>query len=389
MAGDNGKRPTEAHPIKLALVSCGLGRVQRGYEISTSRWQAALSSDPRLNLRVFSGGVFPNAERVWSIARNGILNSPVGIFQTLNERRFGDLCYRLEQMTFGIGFIPKLLSWRPDIVWTKELPLGRLLMVIRKLFHLKFKIIFANGDALEPLKYEDFDQIQHLYPDSFEKAAQFGIDEEKMHLLPNCVFFKTPRESREQLRQQFGFEKEDYIIICVAAWNRYQKRLDYLIREVAGLQDPRIKLLLCGHPEAETKALKLLAFKELGTNARWLTLSADDVHRALYISNVFVLPSFSEGLPNALIEAVMAELPVICHPHPGGKFILEDDQWLVDLSKTGALANRVKLLRGQPRPEKEMKRLQNRAMERFGADRLAGEFYEMVKRVHVTDIKTL
>ena len=389
MPGDIQKRSTESRPIKVALVSCGLGRVQRGYEVSTSRWQAALSSESRLDLRVFSGGVFPNAERVWSIARNDVLNSPLGIFQTLNERRFWDLCYRLEQMTFSIGFLPKLLSWQPDIVWTKELPLGRVLMAIRRLFDLKFKIIFANGDALEPPKYEDFDQIQHLYPDSYEKAARFGIDEEKMHLLPNCVSYATPGESREQLRQQFGFQKDDYIIICVAAWNRYQKRLDYLIQEVAGLRDPSVKLLLCGHPEAETKALKLLAAKELGANARWLTLAPEDVHRALYISNVFVLPSFTEGLSNALIEAVLAELPVICHPHPGGKYILEDDQWLVDLSKRGALAKRLKILRAQPRPEEEMKRLQNRAMERFSADSLAGEFYEMVKRVHATDTNRL
>ena len=82
---------------------------------------------------------------------------------------------------------------------------------------------------------------------------------------------------------------------------------------------------------------------------------------------MFVLPSFTEGLPNALIEAVMAELPVICHPHPGGKYILEDDQWFVDLSIKGALANRLKILRCSPRPEEEIKRLQNRAIERFSA----------------------
>jgi len=382
MAEDIKTGSTGSRPIKLALVSCGLGRVQRGFEISTSRWQAALSSDPRLELRVFSGGEFPNAERVWSIARNDALDSPLGIFGKFNERRFWDLCYRLEQTTFSIGFIPRLLSWQPDIVWTKELHVGRILMVIRKLFQLKFKIIFANGDALDPIRYEDFDQIQHLYPDSFEKAALSGIAEEKMHLLPNCVSYATPGESREQLRQQFGFHKEDYIIVCVAAWNRYQKRLDYLIREVAALRDPSVKLLLCGHPEAETKALKVLAAKELGTNVRWFTLAPEDIHRALYISNVFVLPSLSEGLPNALIEAVMAELPVICHPHPGGKYILEDDQWLVDLSPKGALANRLKTLRVRPLPEEEIKRLQNRAIERFSAGTLAGEFFEMVKRAH-------
>jgi glycosyltransferase involved in cell wall biosynthesis len=389
MAGDNRKRASESLPIKLALVSCGLGRVQRGFEISTSRWQTALSSDPRLELRVFSGGGFPNAVRVWNIARNDVLNSPLGILHGLDDRRFWNLCYGLEQMTFGIGFIPKLLSWQPDIVWTKELPLGRLLMVIRKMFHLKFKIIFANGDALEPPSYEDFDQIQHLYPDSFEKALQSGIGEEKMHLLPNCVFYSTPGESREQLRQQFGFLRDDYIIISVAAWNRYQKRLDYLITEVATLGDPSVKLLLCGHPEAETKALKLLAAKELGKNVHWFTLAPEDVHRALYFSDVFVLSSFTEGLSNALIEAVMAELPVICHPHPGGKYILEDDRWFVDLSTKGALANRLKILREDPRPDKEIKHLHNRANARFSAETLAGEFYEMVERAHTIDTKSL
>jgi 1,2-diacylglycerol 3-alpha-glucosyltransferase len=378
---------TGSRPIKLALVSCGLGRVQRGFEISTSRWQTALSSDPRLDLRVFSGGESPNTERVWNISRNDVFNSVLGIFQVLGERRSWNLCYRLEQMTFSIGFIPKLLSWQPDVVWTKELPLARLLMVTRKLSHLKFKIIFANGDVLEPRSYEHFDQIQHLYPDSFDEAARFGIEKEKMHLLPNCVFYATPGESREELRQQFGFQRDDYIIISVAAWNRYQKRLDYLIREVATLRDPSVKLLLCGHPEGETKALKLLATRELGTNVRWFTLVPEDVHRALYISDVFVLPSLSEGLSNALIEAVMAELPVICHPHPGGKYILEDDQWFVDLSTKGALANRLKTLRGRPRPEQELERLQNRAVERFSADTLAGEFYEMVRRVCSVDTK--
>jgi glycosyltransferase involved in cell wall biosynthesis len=120
----------------------------------------------------------------------------------------------------------------------------------------------------------------------------------------------------------------------------------------------------------------------LGTNVRWLTLSHEDVHGALYLSDVFVLPSLTEGLPNALVEAVLAGLPVICHPHPGGRYILRDDQSLVDLSVPGALANRLMDLRVQPRPAEEMKRLQRYAVERFSADTLADEFYEMVRKAH-------
>lgn len=377
------KRSFASDRIKLALVSCGLGCVQRGYEISTSRWQAMLSKDPRLDLKVFSGGVFPDAERVWNIARGDLVNSPLRIFHSLDERRFARLCYQVEQMSFGIAFIPKLIFWRPDVVWTKELFLGRLLMITRRLFDLKFKIIFANGDALEPTSYAEFDLIQHLFPASFEKAERFGVAAEKMYFLPNCVHHTAPVESRKQLRQQFGYREHDYVVICVAAWNTYEKRLDYLIREVAALRDESIKLLLCGYPEAETKSLKSLAARELGTNVRWLTLPVEDVHRALYISDVFVLASLVEGLPNALIEAAQTGLPIICHPHAGGKYILRDEQWLVDLSIPGALANRLRHLRLQPRSPQELRRLQQRTIEKFSPDGLADDFYEMVRKTFV------
>ena len=367
-------------PIKLALLSCGLGRVQRGFEITTSRWQAALSSDSRLDVKVFSGGVFPNAARIWNLPRNDLFDSTLGVLGSLNEKRFWELCYQIEQASFGVGFIPKLFSWQPDVIWTKELSLGRFLLAIRTLLRLKFKIIFAHGGGLGPYSYKHFDFIQHLYPDSFKEATQFGIQKSKMNLLPNCVSYTIPHESREVLRHKFGFQNNDWIVVCVAAWNSYQKRLDYLIDEVASLKDESIKLLLCGHPEAETKALKLLATKKLGTNVRWFTLAAEDVHRALYISNVFVLPSLSEGLSSALIEAAMAGLPIICHPHPGGRHVLEDDRCLVDMSAPGALANKLTILRNELYPETEMKRLQRRAIERFSGDFLADEFYKMVTR---------
>jgi glycosyltransferase involved in cell wall biosynthesis len=369
-------------PIKLALISCGLGRVQRGFEITTSRWQAAISSDKRLDLKVFSGGAFPDAERVWNIPRNSLLDSPLGVFNILNEKRFWELCNRVEQASFGIGLFPRLLSWKPDVIWTKELPLGRLLLAIRKMFGLKYKIIFAQGGGLEPASYKDFDLIQHLYPDSYREAARFGIGEHKMLLLPNCVSYETPPESREQLRRNFGFRDNDWIVICVAAWNRYQKRLDYLIEEVAALGDPDAKLLLCGHPEAETRSLKALAAQKLGKNVRWFTLAPEDVHRALYLSDVFVLPSLSEGLSSALIEAVMAGLPVICHPHPGGEYVLEGGESFVDLGRSGALSNQLRICRGELRSEENLKRLQNRAFQRFGAEGLAEEFFTMVKTAH-------
>ncbi len=37
-------------PIKLAVISCSLGRMNRGFEASAARWHQALSHKARLNM---------------------------------------------------------------------------------------------------------------------------------------------------------------------------------------------------------------------------------------------------------------------------------------------------------------------------------------------------
>jgi len=128
--------------------------------------------------------------------------------------------------------------------------------------------------------------------------------------------------------------------------------------------------------------LKTLARDKLGPNVRWLTLAPEDVRRVLAISNVFVLPSLYEGLSLALIEAAMAGVPIICHRHAAGRFVLEDGPWLADLSVKGALAARLRALRGAPPPDDRLRLLQARVAERFGARALADQFYEIVSSVH-------
>jgi len=372
---------SHARPIKLALVSCGLGRVQRGFEIATARWHAALSSDPRLRVKLFSGGAFPDAEPVWNIARDRLLRSPLGAVRSLNAPRLWRFCYRVEQRTFGLGFIPKLWSWRPDVVWVQDLLLGRVLASSRELLRLKFKIVFANS-VFPPHDYRAFDLIQQMHPDALALGVRAGVDAAKMRVLPHYVPYTAPAESPRELRREMQFADDDWIVVCVAAWNSYQKRLDYLIEEAADLRDPSLKLVLCGHPEPGTDVLKTLARDKLGPNVRWLTLAPEDVRRVLAISNVFVLPSLYEGLSLALIEAAMAGVPIICHRHAAGRFVLEDGPWLADLSVKGALAARLRALRGAPPPDDRLRLLQARVAERFGARALADQFYEIVSSVH-------
>lgn len=361
--------------IKLAIISCGLGHVNRGFEVSAARWYQALSHEARLNVKLFCGGRYFGGTVVWNCPRNGF------VARLLRQLRLSNDGCRLEQISFAYSFLPYLVRWQPDVIWTQEYTLGHLLNRLRQKFKLQYKIIFCDGAPVGPNSYQEFDFIQHLTSHFYDDGKQFGISATKMQVLPHCTPYRKPTESHQTLREAFGYTHEDWIVVCIAAWNRHHKRIDYLIDEVAALKDPQVKLLLCGQPEAETDSLKALGQEKLGECIQWRTLPADEVNQTLYIADVFVLPSLSEGLPGALIEAAMAGLPIVSHPHSGGQFILQDDLWMTDLSQAGSLTKRLAQLKNNPPSKEKIKQLQTQAIERFSDRALAPQFYEMVKPI--------
>jgi glycosyltransferase involved in cell wall biosynthesis len=113
-----------------------------------------------------------------------------------------------------------------------------------------------------------------------------------------------------------------------------------------------------------------------------MTLLPHEVYDVLAMSDVFTLPSFREGLASSIIEAAMAGLPIVSHPHSGGRFILQDDIWLNDMSPVGALTARLQEIKANGVPASKLADLQRSAELRFSRGALAHQFIDMVKRVH-------
>lgn len=373
----SGSQPNER--IKVALISCGLGNVKRGFEVSTDRWYRLLKQHPGLDVRLFTGGFHNGGKFVLNIPRDWVMRSPLALCGAFNRRRYWEFCYGVEQISFGLFYWPELAFFRPDVVWTKEVPFGYFLPAYRAMLGQNFKIVFANGGAFRPQTYKDFDYIQHLTVESNEEALQYGIPAEKMTVLTNSITYKEPSETKEQLKAQFGYQPDDYVIICVSAWNAYHKRLDYLIKEVAAIEDRAVKLLLVGHPDAETGVIKELGRKLLGDRIQWRSLSEEDVQRALKACDLFVLASTQECLGNSLAEAVMAGLPAITHSHTASRFILGDDEtFMVDLSEEGNLKERILEMRHHNRIDPDhFNLLRKQVTERFSPQTLVPRFYQM------------
>ena len=159
-------------------------------------------------------------------------------------------------------------------------------------------------------------------------------------------------------------------MICVAAWNIYHKRIDFLINEVAGTEDPRMHLLLCGHPEPDSAKLKELARRRLGNRAHWYTLPERDVPRALLAADAFVLPSVTEHFGSAALEALY---PRTASGGSSERTRLLSDTTLqtTDLNAPGSIQQRLIELKANPPRIEELNRLAQIVQERFSEKAMA------------------
>ncbi|MEP7245325.1 MAG: glycosyltransferase family 4 protein [Gammaproteobacteria bacterium] len=103
-----------------------------------------------------------------------------------------------------------------------------------------------------------------------------------------------------------------HVILCLGRLGRRKGSFD-MVQAFARLaaQFPDWRLVCAGDGEvAETRALaKECGVEERVTCPGWL--DSESTHRALAAAAIFALPSYAEGLPMALLEAMSWRLPVI------------------------------------------------------------------------------
>lgn len=148
----------------------------------------------------------------------------------------------------------------------------------------------------------------------------------------------------KNVKLPFDIETEDKLLVVVGRLHK-QKGHSYLFHAISKVQNevPKIKLLVVGEGEEEN-SLKYLA-KSLDLTEQIIFAGLrHEIERILIMAEIFVLPSVWEGMPNALLEAMVAGKPVIATKVGGVPELVVHGETgiLVPPEDVDALANAIK-----------------------------------------------
>jgi glycosyltransferase involved in cell wall biosynthesis len=182
---------------------------------------------------------------------------------------------------------------------------------------------------------------------------QVGISADKITRIYNgvdaAVYARRPG-ARQRIRREIGLSAEQLVVGTVARLH-YKKGLTFLIEAADRLRGrfPDMRFLIAGDgPERERLGLQVRA---LGLDAHITFLGErTDVPDLLAAMDVFAFPSLFEGHPNAVLEAMASELPVVASDIPGNNEIVRDgvNGYLVPAQDAAALAEKIALLAADP-----------------------------------------
>jgi len=191
----------------------------------------------------------------------------------------------------------------------------------------------------------------------------------------------TPR-MREQKRKELGFCNRKPIVGCVGNL-REVKGHRYLIlaSKIILNKFPEAIFILAGDGELKGE-LEELTERE-GIKEKFLFLGKrNDILELMSIFDIFVLPSLSEGLCNALLEAMATELPVVATNAGGNPEVVVDGVtgFLVPPKNPYKMAEAIVKILQNPELAKQMgKAGRKRVEEKFSLERMVRE-YERVYR---------
>jgi glycosyltransferase involved in cell wall biosynthesis len=177
-----------------------------------------------------------------------------------------------------------------------------------------------------------------------ELVAEDGVASDRVHVIPNAVLpaASSPAD-RLRYRREWGYLADEFVVGCVANY-KPEKGLMMLVDAAARLRErlPQLRVVMVGEGPLRPRLEQDIRSRRLEAVVR--LHGAEPDARLLYSAfDLFVQASETEGLPNVILEAAAAGLPIVATAVGGTTEIVTDDREavLVERGDAAALASAI------------------------------------------------
>jgi glycosyltransferase involved in cell wall biosynthesis len=284
---------------------------------------------------------------------------------------------------------------KPDLILSGMFHLNFMVLLLRPLFHRETRVIVRQNGTISAalafdsqpwttrllyrLLYRNADwvicQTRSMAEDL---AAELGLRQNHIAVLANPV---DVDEIRNYSGVSAGLEAGCGAHLLAVGRLSREKGFDLLLQAFALVQQrfPDASLSIAGTGPEEA-ALKAECHALCLDSAVSFAGQIAQPWRCFPDATLFVLSSRHEGLPNALLEAAAAGLPIVALPASGGLVDLLRGQpgvWLAEEITAGALAASLLAALQSLRPGE---RFVHRFADQFGMDRAICAYEELIDR---------
>jgi glycosyltransferase involved in cell wall biosynthesis len=213
-----------------------------------------------------------------------------------------------------------------------------------KLSAMTFQAIICVSDAVKSTLVK-----QYAFPEKVMQTIHNGV----------CLSqFVPPCEDGARIRHQYEISKNDFLLVCVARLSE-QKGIDILLKALSLSAEKGLpfKCIIVGAGPLRDD-LELMA-TDLGLDGRVIFAGFhEDVRPYLWASSAFIMTSYREGLPLAILEAMACGLPCIVTDVGGNREAITDhvNGLLVPPGSVDAVVEAISLLISCPDEQARMSR---------------------------------
>jgi len=327
----------DTRPLKVAMACPGVGLVQRGFERMFDDLFHLLKNDLDLTLYKGGGTVSAKEKNLIFISRNGWFLKYFPL-----HKLFRRTTQHVECLTFAISLLIATRGKGYEIIHCIDPPLARILYKLRKIFHLNFRLLYTEATAMPPGHYPPADHTQQISQITHQNAVENGIPENYMTVIPLGIYPEnfTVTASKSELRKKYNIADDTFVVLCLAAINKYHKRIDYLIDEFKSINGDAI-LWIDGSLDQGDPELIQYAKNTLGKRCRITHLPSNQVGELFAVADLMIHTALFEAFGLALIEAASTGIPVITHNSAHFQWLLNNKPCTINMSIAGKLSEKI------------------------------------------------